>query len=155
MSGDYKLEYLSIKNDYDIKCSTDSLGEADKLNEQITRLDAANNHRTTTTTTRKDNRPAYCFSNERIIGENWMNIQYYTESECKTRLKNNLNKDVKWNNDGPTLRGVKYGGCDTVDGSIGMSWQCRIDAKGSSYTTVTTPFDNTQEVKTAFEPIAQ
>lgn len=153
MSGDYKVEYLSIKNDYDIQCSTDEMSNQDKLNVQIAKVDAANNKQTRTTTTRKDDRPDYCFSNGTPIGIDSNGIQYYSESQCKTTLKNILNKPTKWNDDGPMVNGVKYGGCD-ADG-IPISWNCRSSAQGTSYTTVTTPIDNTEEVRAAFAPIAQ
>lgn len=151
MSGDYKVEYLSIKNDYDIKCSTDEMNDRRKLNEQIAKVDAANNRRTTTV---KDNRPAYCFSNGSIVGIDSGGAQLYTESECKTTLFKLINKPVKWNNDGPVVNGVKYGGCDSVDG-VPISWNCRLSAGGTGASTQSIPFDNTAEVEAAFAPIAQ
>jgi hypothetical protein len=152
MSGGYKVEYLSIKNDYDIKCSTDSMSNPDKLNEQILKVDAANNHRTNPV---KDNRPDYCFSNGTLLGMDSGGIQYYKRDECITTLSALTRTETKWNNDGPTVGGVKYGGCDAKNGSNGYSWNCRIAVSGNAANAQPTPFDNTEEVKTAFKPIAQ
>lgn len=150
MSGDYKLEYLSIKNDYDIRCSTDEMNNRHKLNEQIAKVDAANNKRTIPI---KDNRPAYCFSDGKLLGIDSNGIQYYSEYECKGTLFNLLKKFTKWNADGPTMNGVKYGGCD-ADGTP-VSWNCRSAVAGTPANAQETPFDNTEEVRRAFAPIAQ
>jgi len=50
MSGDYKVTYLSIKNDYETGCVTDAMSDSRSLDAQLERLDIANNRRTTTTT---------------------------------------------------------------------------------------------------------
>jgi len=151
MSGDYKVQYLSIKNDYDIRCSTDAMNDPGKLNEQIAKVDTANNKRTVPV---RDNRPAYCFSNGTLLGIDSNGAQLYTETECKTTLFKLINKPVKWNNDGPVMNSVKYGGCDSLDG-VPISWNCRLSAGGAGATAQSTPFDNTVEVQTAFAPIAQ
>ena len=49
MSGDYKVRYLTIKNDYETGCVTDTMSDSGSLDAQLERLDTANNHRTTTT----------------------------------------------------------------------------------------------------------
>ncbi len=50
MSGDYKVTYLSIKNDYETGCVTDTMSDSRSLDAQLELLDIANNRRTTTTT---------------------------------------------------------------------------------------------------------
>ena len=81
MSG-YKQEYLSIKYDYDTKCSMTE----DRLDNLIMSLDTKVKKYETST---NDPRPAYCFSsNGQIIGTGVSNngtmLQNYTESECKS-----------------------------------------------------------------------
>jgi hypothetical protein len=152
MSGDYKVQYLSIKNDYDIRCSTDAMNDPGKLNEQIAKVDTANNKRTVPV---RDNRPGYCFSNGTLLGIDSNGVQFYKRDECVTTMSAVSRKPTKWNDDGPTVNGVKYGGCDARDGTVGYSWECRLAMAGSAANAPPIPFDNTVEVQTAFAPIAQ
>jgi len=151
MSGNYKVEYLSIKNDYDIQCSTDEMSNPDKLNEQIAKVDAANNKRTIPV---KDNRPEYCFSNGKLLGIDSNNIQYYTENECLATLGGILKKMTKWNDARFSVNNVKYGGCDAIDGTP-ISWNCRTSVSGTSANAQEIPYDNTEDVRRAFAPISQ
>ena len=128
MSGDYKLEYLSIKNDYDIKCSTDSLNEQAKLDEQITKLDAANNKRVGP-----------------IPVDPWSATASYAVNSF-VRYDNKLYKCIS-----AAPPGIgPYGGY--IDGSAGNTIRWRLIEVSEL---PTGPFDNTNEVQTAFAPISQ
>ena len=81
MSG-YKQEFLSIKYDYDTKCSMTE----DSLDNLIMTLDRKVKKYQTST---NDPRPTYCFNSDgNIIGTGVSNngtmLQNYTESECKS-----------------------------------------------------------------------
>ena len=129
MSGGYKVKFLSIKNDYDFQCSTDQMSNEDKLDEQIVKLDAANNHRLGPATI-----------------TDWSTTLVYPVDSI---VKFTDNKYYKCIVASPAGRGP-YGGY--VDGSAGNT-QYWIQVQQQDIPNV--GFDNTSEIEVAFAPIAQ
>ena len=144
MSGDYKVTFLTIKNDYETRCVTDSMSDSNALEAQLSRLDIANNRRTTTTT--EDPRPNFCFvdsdKSKPLKGYNQgpNGLQLYSESECRSF------------GDG---RHFANGECNR-SGQASYSSTCRPAAAVSTTAVVTTiAYDNTAGINAAFAPIAQ
>jgi hypothetical protein len=143
MSGDYKVTYLSIKNDYETGCVTDTMSDSSSLDAQLGLLDIANNRRTTTTT--QDPRPDFCFvdsdKSKPLKGHNDSpnGLQLYSESECKSF------------GDGTHFAN---GEC-TRSGQESYSSVCRPQAGLTASTIVSTPYNNTADINAAFAPIAQ
>lgn len=143
MSGDYKVRYLTIKNDYETRCVTDTLSDSGSLDARLAVLDTANNHRTTTT---EDARPNFCFVDSdkskplKGYNEGPNGLQFYSENECKSF------GDGTRSGDGECLR----------TGQTSYSYVCRPQAAVSTTAVVTTiAYDNTTDINDAFAPIAQ
>jgi hypothetical protein len=158
MSGDYKVTFLTIKNDYETRCVTDTMSDSGSLDAQLERLDIANNRRTTTTT-EEDPRPDFCFvdsdkskplkgndkelaGNKQSVPPHLKGLQWYSESECKSF--------------GDGIR-EGWGGClrSGQEWTKSYSYVCRQDAGLTERKIVSIPYNNTADINAAFAPIAQ
>lgn len=132
MSG-YKQEYLSIKYDYDTKCSMTE----DSLDNLIMTLDRKVKKYQTST---NDPRPAYCFNSDgKIIGtgdqSNGTMLQKYTKSECKSL---------------PNSAWSRNGECTITTGGS-YTWNCRPQGNTNNNSTNFAKSD----LSGAFLPISQ
>jgi hypothetical protein len=145
MSGDYKVTFLTIKNDYETRCVTDTMSDSNALEAQLSRVDAANNRKTTTTT--QDPRPDFCFVDSdkskplKGYNEEGNDLQLYSESECKS------------------FGGTRFpsGACVKETGKLRVvySYVCRPEAGLTERKIVSIPYNNTADINAAFAPIAQ